>query len=53
MSNQKYRVWIKESGIWQDCGEGEMTLKTAERIAKEVKRDCGVMTKVLPAESVI
>jgi hypothetical protein len=44
----KYIVWIKEDGIWQEQGEGPMTLREAERIAREIRQDCGVRTKVLP-----
>jgi hypothetical protein len=44
----KYIVWIKEDGRWIENGEGPLTLKQAERIAKETRKDCGVAAKVLP-----
>lgn len=44
----KYIVWVKEGKRWVENGEGPLTQKQAERIAKETKRDTGVATKVLP-----
>ncbi len=45
----KYVVWVKERGhAWEPNGEGPLTLKQAERIAKETKQDCRVPVKVLP-----
>jgi hypothetical protein len=44
----KYVVWVKEFGKWELNGEGPLTLKQAERIARETRRDCGVPTRVLP-----
>jgi len=45
----RYIVWIKERGQpWEPNGEGPLTLKQAERIAKETRQDTGVPTKVLP-----
>ena len=43
---QKYIVWIKEDGRWVEQGDGPLTLKTAERIAKEIRRDCRVAARV-------
>lgn len=31
----KYIVWIKENGQWVEQGDGPLTLKQAERIARE------------------
>jgi len=45
----KYIVWVRERGKrWEPNGDGPLTLKEAERIAKEIRKDCGVPTKVLP-----
>jgi len=44
----KYIVWVKEGKTWEPNGEGPLTLKQAERIAKETRQDTGVPTKVLP-----
>lgn len=43
-----YIVWVKEDGRWEPNGEGPLTLKQAERIAKETRQDTGVPTQVLP-----
>ncbi len=45
----KYIVWVKENGQWEPNGDGPLTLKQAERIATEIRRECRVATKVLPA----
>ena len=44
----KYIVWIieKRGGIWEENGEGPLTLKTAKRIARETP-GCHAV-KVLP-----
>ena len=49
----RHIVWIKERGkaTWEEQGDGPLTLKQAERIAKEIRKECGVPTKVLPAGS--
>ena len=44
----KYIVWIKEDGKWIEQGDGPLTAKQAERISKEIRRDCGCAVKVLP-----
>jgi hypothetical protein len=55
--NQRWIVWIKEKaesgpyewGPWQPNGDGPMTEREAQRIAKEIRQDCGVKTWALPA----
>jgi len=56
MSKEKYVVWVKEHKFrkpkgsgWEEQGDGAMTLKQAERVARELKQDFPVLTKVLPA----
>lgn len=44
----RYLVWIKEDGVWVEQGDGPLSLRTAERIAHEIKQDCRVPAKVLP-----
>lgn len=46
--NPKYIVWLKEDGIWVEQGDGPLTLKTAERIVRELRRECGGAYKILP-----
>jgi hypothetical protein len=49
MNNEiEYEVWVKENDVWEVNGDGPLTKLTADRIAKEIKRECGVPTKVLP-----
>jgi hypothetical protein len=43
----KYIVWIRQGGKWVEQGEGEMTQKQAERIAREIRRDCGCGARAL------
>lgn len=44
----KYLVWIKEKGSWVEQGDGPLSQATAERIAREIRKECGVSAKVLP-----
>jgi hypothetical protein len=44
----KYIVWVREKGRWEPNGDGPLTQKQAERIAKEIRQECNVPTKVLP-----
>lgn len=45
----KYIVWIKEGKTsWNQQGDGPLTTKQAERIAKEIKEDFKCQTKILP-----
>lgn len=45
----KFIVWVKEGGRWEPNGDGPMSGKDAQRVAKEIKRYCGCPAKVLPA----
>lgn len=47
----KFVIWLKENGHWIEQGDGEMTLKTAERIVRELRQDFGGAYKILPAGS--
>lgn len=44
----KYIVWINEGAGWEEQGEGPLTLKQAERIAREIRQDCGCRALVRP-----
>jgi hypothetical protein len=44
----KYIVWINEGNRWEEQGEGPMTLKQAERIAREIRSECRCRAKYLP-----
>lgn len=44
----KYIVWIKENGEWVEQGDGLLTLKTAERIVRELRQDFGGSYRILP-----
>lgn len=46
----KFIVWIKEKRQqWEPNGDGPMTQKAAERIAKEIRQGCpGTLAKALP-----
>jgi hypothetical protein len=56
--SKQYIVWIKsrfddegrkvEDPIWEEQGDGPLGPKTAERIAREIKQDCGCRTLILP-----
>lgn len=37
---KKYLVFIDEGNGWEECGEGRLTQKQAERIAREIREDC-------------
>lgn len=47
-------VWIKEgkesesSEYWEPQGDGPLTPLQAERISKEIKKECNCRTKILP-----
>lgn len=39
--SKKFYVYIKEGeNDWEECGEGPLGQKTAERIAREIREDC-------------
>ena len=56
----KYIVWIRcrrddagnliepQDRIWEEQGDGPLGIKTAERIARELRADFGCNAKVLP-----
>ena len=46
----KFIVWIKdlEFKIWVPNVDGPLTEKQAQRIAREIRKECGVATKYLP-----
>ena len=51
MKATKYIVWIREDTSvfgWVEQGDGPLTLLEAQRIAREVSRECRVGTCVLP-----
>lgn len=48
MTALKYIVWVRENGRWAEQGEGPFPLATAERIAREIRKDCHVRAIVLP-----
>lgn len=46
----RWTVWIRErGGEWEEQGDGAMPRKQADRIAAEIRRECGCLVKVLPA----
>lgn len=48
---KKFVVWVREDTSvfgWEEQGDGPMSQKEAERIAREIKQDCGVRTLVRP-----
>ena len=47
-SSEKFVVWVKEGGKWEENGEGALTRNQAVRIAAETRHDCGCPTRVLP-----
>lgn len=49
-AKNKYIVWYKENGNWVEQGDGPLTLLTAERIVRELKRECGGSYRILPEE---
>jgi len=49
MAQPKYIVWIREPGRhWEPNGEGELTEKQAQRIARETVRDFHIPVRVYP-----
>lgn len=44
----KQIVWVKIGNNWEENGDGPVTQKQGERIAREIMRECGNFTKVLP-----
>jgi hypothetical protein len=44
----KYIVWINEGQGWEEQGDGALTLRQAERIAREIRQECGCRAKYLP-----
>ena len=44
----KFIVWVRVDGRWEEQGDGPLTAKQAERIAREIKKDCHCFTKILP-----
>ena len=46
----KYLVWIDEGegAGWEEQGDGPLTLKQAERISREIRKECGCKVKYLP-----
>lgn len=44
----KYLVFIDEGNGWEPQGDGPLGQKTAERIAREIRTECKVKTKVEP-----
>ena len=47
----KYIVWVDERDGegWQEQGDGPLTLLQAQRIAREIRSDCGCRTTIKPA----
>ncbi len=43
----KHIVWIKENGKWVENGDGPVTQKQAERMAREIRKECGCAAKFL------
>ncbi len=48
MSAPKFVVWFKEDGQWVEQGDGPLTRATAERIVRELRRECGGAYRILP-----
>ena len=44
----KYDIWYKEDGVWVSLGEGPYTEKQADRIIRELRRECGGTYKRTP-----
>ena len=46
----KYIVWVDERDGkgWHEQGNGPLSLKQAERIAKEIRQDCGCRVTIKP-----
>jgi hypothetical protein len=48
---KKYIIWYWDDTSvfgWEEQGEGPLTLPEADRIARELRQDCHVRTRVLP-----
>lgn len=43
-----YIVWVKEDKIWEPNGDGPVSLKTGERMVREIQAECRVPARVLP-----
>jgi len=48
----KHIIWFKENGKWVEQGDGPLTMKTAERIVRELRAEVGGIYKVLPVGEV-
>ena len=46
----RFIVLVKKNGEWAPNGDGSMTLTQAERVAREIHKDCGVPAKVVRAD---
>lgn len=46
----KYIVWLRDDGTWAPNGDGPMTRRDADRVAREIRKDFGIATRVLPPE---
>lgn len=42
----KFIVEVKENKLWLPNGDGPMSEKTALRVAQEIRKECGVLTRV-------
>ena len=49
----KYLVVVLEDGQWVDQGDGPLTLKQAERIAREIRQGCGVKARIVAQDEVL
>jgi len=49
----KFIVMIREDGQWVENGDGPVSRATADRMAREIRKECNVATKVVPADSVV
>jgi hypothetical protein len=46
--SEKVIVWVKEADKWEENGDGPVTRLQGERMAREIRKDCGCPAKVLP-----
>lgn len=44
----RYLVYVRENNQWQQAEDGTFTRAQAERIAREIRRECHCKTIVLP-----
>lgn len=44
----RFIIWLREEGEWVEQGDGPLTQVQAERIAREIRQDFGLRTKILP-----